>query len=288
MFTGSMVALVTPFAKGRLDLAALDRFIDFQISEGTEGLVPCGTTGEASTLSFDEYRAVVARVVKRAKGRVPVVAGAGSNNTEHAIALGRAAAKAGADGILVVTPYYNKPTQAGLFAHFSAVASKVDLPLVLYNVPSRTGVSIAPETVARLFGIKNVVAIKEASGSIETATEMIQACRIPVISGTDSLNLPLLSIGAVGAISVVSNVAPRAMRRMFDAARAGEWEAARAVHYRLYPLARSLFVEGSPVPVKAALAMMGMIRNELRLPLVPMSKRLESEIRAALKKAGAL
>lgn len=288
MFTGSMVALVTPFSKGRLDLAALDRFVDFQIAEGTEGLVPCGTTGEASTLSFDEYKAVVARVVKRARGRVPVVAGAGSNDTARSIALGRAAAKAGADGILVVAPYYSKPTQAGLHAHFSAVAAKAGLPLILYNVPSRTAVSIAPETAARLFAVKNVVAIKEASGSLETATEMMAACRIPLLSGTDSVNLPLLSIGAVGAISVVANVAPRAMRRLFDAARAGEWEAARKLHYALYPLSKSLFVEGSPVPVKAALAMMGKVRNELRLPLVPLSRRHEGEIRAALKHADVL
>ncbi len=277
-----MVALATPFRKGRVDFTAIDRLVDFQLAEGTQGLVPCGTTGEASTLSLDEYRAVVSRVVRRARGRLPVLAGAGSNNTEHSIALGRTAAKAGADGILVVTPYYNKPTQEGLYAHYSQLARETRFPIVLYNVPSRTGIAIAPDTVARLFAIKNIVAIKEASGAIETATEILSLCRIPLLSGTDAVNLPLMAIGAVGAISVVANVAPRLVRRMIDAAQAKDWKTARILHYTLYPLAKNLFLEANPIPVKAALRMMGLCSDELRLPLTRLAKRYESAVRQAL------
>lgn len=288
MFAGSFVALVTPFKNDRPDLAALDRLVDFHAAEGTEGIVPCGTTGEAATLSVDEYRQVVARVARRARGRLPVLAGAGSNDTARAIALGKAAAKAGADGILVVTPYYNKPPQEGLERHFTRVADAVGLPLVLYNVPSRTGVSLAPETVARLAGHKRIVGIKEASGSLDVASDILSLCRLPLLSGTDSINLPLMAVGAVGAISVVANVAPRLMRRLIQSARAGEWDAARALHFKLLPLAKVLFVESNPIPVKAALRMMGLCGDAVRLPLTPLARRHKATLRAALSRAGCL
>jgi 4-hydroxy-tetrahydrodipicolinate synthase len=273
MFHGAIVATVTPFRNGKLDTAGLKRLVEFQIRNGTSGIVPCGTTGESATLSHDEHRQVIDLVIGAVDGRVPVIAGTGSNNTREAVALTRYAKKAGADAALVITPYYNKPTQKGLVAHFTEVAGAADIPLILYNVPGRTGVNMAAETVARLSEVRNIVGVKEASGNLAQICDILAMTprTFCVLSGDDGLYFPMLALGAKGIISVVSNVAPRLMADLYDAFALGQVSRAREIHFRLWPLMQALFIETNPIPAKTALAMMGKIREEFRLPLCTMS-----------------
>ncbi|MCX7020597.1 MAG: 4-hydroxy-tetrahydrodipicolinate synthase [bacterium] len=279
---GSMCALVTPFRNGVVDAAALEQLIEFQIENGTTGLIPCGTTGESATLSHEEHHHVVDLTVKFARKRAPVIAGTGSNSTSEAISLTQAARNSGADAALLITPYYIKPTQDGLFAHHMKIADAVDIPQVLYNVPSRTGISISPETVARLATHPNIVAIKEASGSIDYVSQLRNMSEITILSGNDNLTLPLMSLGAKGVISVLANVAPRLNAGMIAAVERNDWETARQIHCRTFPLVEALFCETNPIPVKAALALMGKISGEIRLPMTPMSQknlpRIEREL----------
>jgi 4-hydroxy-tetrahydrodipicolinate synthase len=288
MFTGSLVAIVTPFKNGRVDERALIDLIEFQIANGTDGIVPCGTTGESATLTHEEHNQVIRVTIEAVRRRVPVIAGTGSNSTAEAIALTKHAQQAGADGALLITPYYNKPTQEGLFRHYKTIADAVELPLVLYNIPGRTSVNMLPATVARLASIRNIVAIKEGSASLQQVSEIIQACgeRITVLSGDDPLTLPMMAIGAKGVITVTANIVPRDMAAMVDAFTAGKLDEATRLHYRLYPLSTALFYETNPIPVKEALAMMGKIQPELRLPLCPMSADNRDKLARALKDYG--
>jgi 4-hydroxy-tetrahydrodipicolinate synthase len=290
MFTGSLVAIVTPFRKGKVDETALGDLIEWQLANGTDGIVPCGTTGESATLSHAEHERVVAFTVETVRHRVPVLAGAGSNSTDEAIALTKHAKQAGADGALLITPYYNKPTQEGLFRHYRAVAEAVDLPLVLYNIPGRTGVNMMPSTIARLVGCPTIVGVKEGSGSVQQASEIIYACgdRMTVLAGDDALTLPILALGGKGVITVTANIAPADMSRMVDAYFAGQVEEARRLHYKLFPLFTALFYETNPIPVKEALRMMGKIDGELRLPLCGMAPDTKHKLAAVLKEAGLL
>ena len=288
MFTGSLVAIVTPFKNGKLDERALGDLIEWQITSGTHGIVPCGTTGESATLTHAEHDRVVAFTVEAVRGRVPVVAGTGSNSTEEAIALTKHAKAAGVDGALLITPYYNKPTQEGLFLHYKAVAEAVDLPLVVYNIPGRTGVNMMPATIARLTICPTVVAIKEGSGSVQQASEIIQLCgeRLTVLAGDDALTLPMMAVGGKGVITVTANLLPEKMAQLVNAFLKGRLEAARALHYELYPLFTALFYETNPIPVKEALHMMGKIDCELRLPLCPMGSDNKEKLLAVLKAIG--
>ena len=288
MFHGAIVATVTPFRNGKLDTAALRKLVEFQIRNGTSGIVPCGTTGESATLSHEEHRQVIDLVVEAVDGRVPVIAGTGSNNTKEAVALTRYAKKAGADAALVITPYYNKPTQKGLVAHFTEVAAADDIPLVLYNVPGRTGVNMTAETVARLSEVRNIVGVKEASGNLAQICDILAMTprTFCVLSGDDGLYFPMLALGAKGVISVVSNVAPRLMADLYDAFALGQVARAREIHFRLWPLMQALFIETNPIPAKTALAMMGKIREEFRLPLCAMSdgnRKALAKVLAGLK-----
>ena len=287
---GSIVAIVTPFKDGKVDKKAFRDLIEWQIVSGTDGIVPCGTTGESATLDYDEHEQVVELCIEFAAGRVPVIAGTGSNSTREAIMLTKAAEKAGADASLQVSPYYNKPMQDGLYEHFKHVAESTSLPIVLYNIQSRTGVNINPETVARLAEIKNIVAIKEASGSLVQMAEIIKLCgnKIDVISGDDPLTLPLLAIGGKGVISVSANVAPKENAQMWDAWCEGKLEKAMKLFYKLFPLNRAMFIETNPIPVKAALHLMGKIGPEIRLPLTPMRGANLEKLRAAMVEFGLL
>lgn len=281
MYQGSFVAVVTPFKENLdVDFDAYGRLIDWHIAEGTNGLVPCGCTGEAATLSHNEQKECIRFAVERVAGRIPVIAGTGSNNTREAVELTRFAKEAGADGALLITPYYNKPTAEGQIAHYTKVAVEVDLPIMLYNVPSRTGTNILPETTAELSKVKNIVSIKEAAGSVDQVSQIIASCGINVMSGDDSLTLPMMAVGASGVVSVAANVAPKKISQLCALANAGDFAAARKVHLGLLPLFKGLFLETNPLPVKAALARMGFLQNVLRLPLTPMReqpwKRLES------------
>ncbi|MGE5247722.1 MAG: 4-hydroxy-tetrahydrodipicolinate synthase [Verrucomicrobiota bacterium] len=273
MFHGAITAIITPFRNGRLDAPALKKLVEFQIRNGISGIVPCGTTGESATLSVDEHERVIDLVLQAADGRVPVIAGTGSNNTREAVLLTRYAKKAGAAAALLITPYYNKPTQKGLIAHFTAVAESCDIPLVLYNVPGRTGVNMTAETVARLAEVKNIVGVKEASGNLAQICDILKMTprTFCVLSGDDGLYFPMLALGAKGVISVASNVAPREMADLYDAFSLGEVARAREIHFRLWPLLQVLFIETNPIPVKTAVAMMGKAREEFRLPLCGMS-----------------
>lgn len=288
MFKGSMVAIVTPFKDGKIDEKALGDLIEFHIKSGTDVIVPCGTTGESATLSHEEHHRVVEFTVRTVNKRVPVVAGAGSNSTSETIDLANHAKKAGADGVLLITPYYNKPTQEGLYLHFKTVTEAVDIPVILYNVPGRTSVNMLPATVARLRAFRNIVGIKEATGDMKQVSELIRLCGrdFDVISGDDFTTLPLLHLGGVGAISVTANIAPADAAAMFDAFFAGKFEEALQYHYKLEPLHGPMFIETNPIPVKTALAMMGRIREEFRLPLCPMGDANKDKLKKALKDYG--
>lgn len=285
MFTGSMVALVTPFRGGRVDEKALQQLVEFHITNGTSALVPCGTTGESATLSYPEHDRVIELVVEYAAGRIPVIAGTGSNSTDEAIVLTKHAKKAGAAASLQVNPYYNKPTQKGMYLHFKAIAEAVDIPIILYNIASRTGVNMEPETFAKLAGIRNIIGVKEASGNLEQMARIRQVCpqEFLLISGDDALTLPVLAIGGVGVISVVANIIPRDVAEMCAAYRSGDRARAEALHYRMLPLVKAMFVETNPIPVKTAMGFMKMIDPSMRLPLCEMMPENEAKLRKALE-----
>ncbi len=272
-FAGVTVALVTPFKGGDIDWDDLGRLVDWHAGQGTHGLIPCGTTGESPTLSEEEDRLVIETVVRMANGRVSVVAGTGSNNTASAIKYTKMAEEVGADGSLQVAPYYNKPTQGGLFRHFAAIAESTSLPLVLYNIPGRTNVTIAPETIAQLAEIPNIIGIKDSTLSMNMVSDIRRLCGedFDILSGDDPMTLPLMALGGVGVISVASNVAPGAVSDLVNAMNSGDLAQGRELHYRLLPLIRALSVETNPIPVKAAASLLGLCSDELRLPLVPMS-----------------
>ena len=287
-FQGSMCAIVTPFQNGEVDLAALERIVNFQVENGTSALVPCGTTGESATLSHDEHHLVVEKTIAFAKGRVPVIAGTGSNNTIEAISLTKQAHQQGANAALLITPYYNKPTQEGLYAHHMTIADAVDIPQILYNVPSRTAVCIEPETVARLSDHPNIVAIKEASGSLDYVSRLRGMCDIAILSGNDNLNLSLMGLGAKGVISVLANVVPGMCAEMVDAIDRNDWETARSIHYKTFALTEALFVETNPIPVKTAMNLMGLISDEIRLPLTRMDEKYLPRLKRELSALGLL
>jgi 4-hydroxy-tetrahydrodipicolinate synthase len=272
MFSGTFTALVTPFRNGEVDVEALEGMVEFQIQHGVSGLVPCGTTGETPAMSEAEDRLVVETVVRVTNGRVPVIAGTGSNSTDMAIKYTKMAREVGADGSLQVAPYYNKPTQEGLYRHFAAIAESTELPLVLYNIPGRTGVTISAETMARLAEIPNIVGVKDSTLSMNMISDVIRLCgeEFDVLSGDDPMTLPLVALGGRGVISVASNVAPGAVSDMVRAVLEGDWERGRELHYELLPLFRALFVETNPIPVKTAASLLGLCSDEMRLPLVPM------------------
>jgi 4-hydroxy-tetrahydrodipicolinate synthase len=291
LFQGSFVALVTPFRGGKVDEAKLRELVEFHATHGTDGLIPCGTTGESPTLSHDEHKRVVEIVVEAARQRLPVVAGTGSNSTAEALDLTRHAERAGANGALVVNPYYNKPTQQGLYEHYRAIAQAVpDLPLIVYNIQGRTAVNVETETLARLAQIPNIVGVKEASGSLDQMTAVILACGpdFTVLSGDDNLTLPLMSVGGRGVISVVANFLARDVSDVTHAALEGDWKRARDLHLKLYPVCKAMFIETNPIPVKEAMAMLGMIRAEWRLPMCPMTPANREKLRQALVQAGVL
>jgi len=289
MFEGSIPALVTPMREdGGVDLDAWDRLLDFHVREGTDGVVVGGTTGESPTLERTELETLVSRAKSRLGGRIPVIAGSGSNSTAHSVALSVAAQDAGADGLLLVTPYYNRPTQEGLFRHFTAIADAVRIPVVLYNVPGRTACDLLPETIARLSGHPRIVAVKEATGDVARGMAVLGQVRsgFVVLSGDDPTAAALMRIGARGVISVTANVAPRAMHEMCVAARSGRHEAAAEANERLMPLHRALFVEPNPIPVKWAVHRMGLAGPALRLPLLPLSEGNRPVVESAMRAAG--
>lgn len=288
MFHGSMVALITPFKDGMVDEKGLRELVEFQIAGGTDGLVPCGTTGESATLSHEEHCRVIEIVIDQARGRVPVIAGAGSNSTKETVYLADHARKSGADAVLLITPYYNKPTQEGLYQHFKYVAERVDIPQILYNVPSRTGVNMLPETVVRLSAIKNIVGIKEASGSLDQASIIIKNAEpnFILLSGEDSITFPLMALGAKGVISVVTNIVPDMMALMCDRFEAGDMKGAAEMHYKLFDLFKIVFIETNPIPVKRAMYMLGLSSDEIRLPLIPMSDSNSAKLKAVLSTLG--
>lgn len=287
MFKGSIVAIVTPFKNGNFDEKTYGDLIEWHISQGTNGIVPCGTTGEASTLDYEEHYRVIEVAVKAANKRVPVIAGTGANSTEETLAITKKAKQLGADAALIVTPYYNKPTQEGLYRHYKIVAETIDIPIVLYNVPGRTAVNMLPSTVARLAELPNIVAIKEATGDMKQVSDIIRLCgdRMTVISGDDFTTLPLLSLGGKGVISVVANIAPRDVSELCSSWERGDIEKARQLHYKLEPLNQAMFIETNPIPVKTALAFMGKIEEEFRLPLCEMSLANKEKLTAVLKDA---
>jgi 4-hydroxy-tetrahydrodipicolinate synthase len=285
-FQGSFVALVTPFRNGKVDEAKLRELVELHVANGTDGLIPCGTTGESPSLNHDEHRRVVEIVIEAARGRIRVVAGTGSNSTSEAIDLTKHAERAGAAGALVVNPYYNKPTQEGLYRHFRAVAESVGIPVLVYNIQSRTAVNVETDTMARLArDVRNIVGVKEASGSLDQMSQVIAACGpdFSVLSGDDNITLPLLAIGGSGVVSVIANIVPRETADLVHAALDGDWKRARDLHYRLFPLARAAFLETNPIPIKEAMAMAGMIEPEFRLPMCRMSDANREKLRAILK-----
>jgi 4-hydroxy-tetrahydrodipicolinate synthase len=284
--SGAMTAMVSPFREGKLDEARLREQIEFQIKGGIDALVPVGTTGESPTLDFPEHERVIELTVEAARGRVPVIAGTGANATAEAIELHTFARKAGATACLSVNPYYNKPTQEGLYRHFMTLADRVDLPIVLYNIPGRTGITMTPQTVARLNEHPNIVAIKEATGSLDMASEIMSLCDITVLSGDDSLTLPLMSIGATGIISVASNLLPREIKGMTKLALAGNFAEARAIHHRLFPLIKTLFLDGNPAGIKHAMKVAGLDTGEVRLPLWEAGDATKKAIEEQMRKLG--
>jgi 4-hydroxy-tetrahydrodipicolinate synthase len=288
MFKGAITAIVTPFKNGQLDEEAYRELIEFQVQGGVHGIVPCGTTGESATLSHAEHKRVVEICIDQVKKRLPVIAGTGSNNTTESIELTQHAEKAGADAALMITPYYNKPTQEGLYQHYKTVASQTKIPIVVYNVPSRTSVNLLPETVARLAQIPNIVGIKEATGDLKQCAKVLELCgdQITVISGDDFTVLPLLAVGGQGVISVVSNVAPGDMAGLCNAFFAGDLDRARELHFKMWPLMEAMFLETNPTPAKTALKFMGKITGEVRQPLCPMSAANDEKLRQVMQKYG--
>jgi 4-hydroxy-tetrahydrodipicolinate synthase len=285
-FSGSFVAMVTPFKNGKIDEAKVRELVEMHVAGGTDGLIPCGTTGESPTLSHDEHRRLVELVVEAASRRITVIAGTGSNATSEAIDLTKHAERAGANGALVVSPYYNKPTQEGLYRHFRAVADSVQIPIIVYNIASRTAVNIETATMARLArDCRNIAGVKEASGSLDQMAQVIAACGpgFTVLSGDDNLTLPLMAIGGHGVISVIANILPRETADMVHAALDGDWKRARELHYKLLPLARAAFLETNPIPIKEAMAMAGMLTAEFRLPMCPMGEANRETLRGILK-----
>jgi len=288
MFKGSIVAIITPFKDGKIDEETYRELIEFQIENGINAIVPCGTTGESATLSMEEHSRVIDIAIKAVNKRVPVIAGTGGNNTTEAIELTKHAKSAGADASLQVTPYYNKPTQEGLYQHFKAIANAVPLPQVLYNVPGRTGVNMLPETVARLAEMPEVVAVKEASANLGQMAEIVRLAgeKITLLSGDDNVTLPVLAIGGKGVISVVANIVPKDTADMVNAWEEGNVERAKELFYKLFPLCQAMFYETNPIPVKTSLALMGKIQDELRLPLVPMASANLERLKKALQDYG--
>lgn len=288
MIRGAIVAIVTPFKDGKVDEEALRRLIDEQIGNGTDGISPCGTTGESTTLSHEEHDRVIEVTVEAVNKRVPVIAGTGSNSTAEAVRLTKHAWKAGADAALMVCPYYNRPTQEGLYRHYRAIAEEVPIPIVIYNIPGRTGTNLQTETLARLAEIPNIVGVKEASGSLKQMSDVVRLCGpdFSVLSGDDIFTLALMAIGGAGVISVISNVAPRDMAEMVDSFTAGDLSKARMLHHKMSPLIDALFLETNPIPVKAALAMMGKITYELRLPLCRMGEKNEAILKKEMQRYG--
>ncbi|MEE9419397.1 MAG: 4-hydroxy-tetrahydrodipicolinate synthase [Desulfatiglandaceae bacterium] len=288
MFKGSIVAIVTPFKEGKVDEEAYRELIEFQIENGTSAIVPCGTTGESATLDMEEHARVIDIAVEAVNKRIPVIAGTGGNSTSEAIELTGHAKKVGADGTLQVTPYYNKPTQEGLYQHFKAIAEAVPLPQVLYNVPGRTGLNMLPETVARLAGLPEVVALKEASGNLAQMAEIVKLAgdNITLLSGDDNVTLPVLSLGGKGVVSVVANIVPKDTAELVSAWEEGNVERAKELFYRLFPLCQAMFYETNPIPVKTSLALMGKIGGEMRLPLVPMAPANLEKLKKALQDYG--
>ncbi len=284
LFEGLTVALVTPFQGSEVDFEALGRAIDWQIEQGTPAISPVGTTGESPTLSHDEHERVIAFVVERAAGRARVMAGTGSNATTEAVRLTRFAASVGADAALLVSPYYNRPSQEGLYAHYARVADSVDLPQVLYNVPGRTGRNLEPETVERLGKHPNIIALKEASGSLDQVSDVVSRTNLTVLSGDDSLTLPMMSVGAEGVVSVVGNLVPADMIAMVKAIQQNNWTEARKIHFKLFPLCRDLLsVAANPIPVKTAIRLLGRGNGEMRLPLCPPDERGIESLRKTLQ-----
>ena len=274
MFPGSLVPIITPFRQGKVDRDGLERVIEHVLAGGSDGIIPCGTTGESATLSHEEHEEVVRWTIEIVRRRVPVIAGTGSNSTAEAIRLTQGAEKAGVQGALLISPYYNKPTQEGIFQHYKAVAEATRLPLIIYNIPGRTGSKIDPATLARLSRVPRVIGVKEATGSVETSIDIVAqaADGFAVYCGEDAINFPVLAVGGAGLISAVANVAPKPLAEMARAAREKRWEDARRVHFELLALVRILFVETNPIPVKTACALMGLCSPDMRLPLTPMSE----------------
>ena len=290
MFTGCMVALVTPFQDGKVDYKTLDELVDFHLESGTDGIVPVGTTGESPTLSHEENKKVVERVVKAVGGKIPVIAGTGSNSTAEAIDMTAFAKKVGADGSLQVCPYYNKPMQEGFYQHFKTIAQEVDIPLVLYNIPGRCGgKGLAPETIERLSAIENIVAVKEATGSLDQASEIASRCDLTILSGDDSLTLPIASVGGKGVISVVANIVPADVKAMTDLILQGDFVSARKWHRKLFGLSKSLLsLATNPIPIKAAMAMLNMASEEMRLPMTPLAQSQREALSRILTEYGLL
>ncbi len=290
MFAGSIVALVTPFKDGKVDWESLEGLVDFHIKNGTHGIVPCGTTGESATLSHQEHDDVIKTVIRAVKKRVPVIAGTGSNSTEEAIRLTREAEKSGADGALLISPYYNRPTQEGIYQHYKKVAASVGIPLIVYNIPGRTGSKIEPETLARLSEIKNIAGVKEATGSVDQAIDVIRLAKpgFAVLSGEDSLTFSLMALGGKGVISTVTNIVPKEMAELTQACLKGDWEKGRKIQFKLVPLIRAVFIETNPIPIKTALSLMGKCRGDLRLPLTPMSEGGLKKLKTAMTEFGLL
>ena len=284
--SGSIVAIITPFRHGRVDVETLRKLVEMHVRAGTTGILPCGTTGESATLSHEEHEQVIEIVIRAARKRVAVIAGTGSNNTAEALRLTRHAEAVGADGALLIAPYYNKPTQEGLYRHFKTVAEAVKIPVVVYNIASRTGVNIEPETFSRLADVRNIAAVKESSGNLEQMSRIRHLCgdRVTLLSGDDALTLPVLAIGGTGVISVVANILPKPVARMVEAFRKGNLAEARRIHYELLPITKTLFIETNPIPVKTAMGLAGMIPDaELRLPMCPMSNANRAKLKDVLR-----
>jgi 4-hydroxy-tetrahydrodipicolinate synthase len=289
MFTGAMTALITPFQDGQVDFSTLEELVEFQIKNGIDGIVPVGTTGECPTLSHDEHKQVIERVVKTAAGRVPVIAGAGSSSTAEAIELAEFSKKVGADATLQVDPYYNKPTQEGFYQHFKTIAEEVDLPMVLYDIPGRCGAGMTVDTVVRLSEIENIVAIKDATGKLDQVSEIACRCDLTILSGDDLSTLPIASVGGKGVISVVSNIVPADVKAMTDLILAGDFESAKKWHKKLFPLSKNLLgLATNPIPIKAAMSMLNLASEEMRLPMTPLEESKKTILRQILKDYGLL